>query len=401
MGSKGKAVAVFLRGGQVWANVYDPATNTWGNGSMIDGRPHDAQSPRIAVDKNNSYLAVWSQDPNQSLKGIWWSTSADGVQWTTPASITTTSAFSAALSMNADGVAVVAWTETTPDTFQIGASFRPGPGMAWTTPVTFKGAFGENGEREAAVAVSGKGEAFVVWDQDDMGAADQSSIFEMHHTAAGWSLPTLFETFDDGACFSPNVAANSAGTVVVSWIEVGSVMETIRARRRAFGENDFGPPREIISSVFIDNWQTPALVLDEAGKATFAMAFEIQQKWQVFASRSDVLGVILPDVFSIETDDAAADDDAADPMARATLPALGVDPAGNVTLVWRKRVGKRFDAWARRFPAGGSAWGTAKLIETRDIGSVEWPSVAVGADGTAVAVWNYTVETDVWAAVSR
>src|ERR1700743_3701292 len=105
--------------------------------------------------------------------------------------------------MNADGVAAVAWTQGAGDHYEIGASFRPGPGMAWTTPVTNTAGFGENNDRDAAAAAAGKGEAFVVWHQDDMGTADQDSIFEMHHTAAGWSAPKLFETFDDGPCFAP------------------------------------------------------------------------------------------------------------------------------------------------------------------------------------------------------
>ena len=400
--SKGKAVAVFKHGTQLWANTHDPATNAWGTTpSVIDGRAEEAREPRIAVDKNDTYLAVWEQDPNESLKGIWWSTSTDGIQWTAPAAITTTPAFSAALSVNADGVAVVAWTESAGDNWQVGASFRPGPTAAWSTPVTNPAGFGENDDRDAAVAVSGNGEAFVVWHQDDMGAADEDSIFEMHHTATGWSAPKLFETFDTGPCYAPSVAANSAGTVVATWLEIGDTTETLRARRWAFGGSDFGPPQEFISSVFIDSYQAPALVLDESGKATAAMAFEIQQKWQVFAARSDVTGTLLPDFLSHETDDAATHDDPNDASAGATLPALGVDPLGNVTLVWRKRVGKRFDAWARRFPAGGSGWGTPALLETRDTGSVQEPEIGVGSDGTAVAVWDYTVETDVWAAVFR
>jgi hypothetical protein len=344
---------------------------------------------------------VWQQDPGQSDKGIWWSTSTNGIQWSTPMAITTTAAFSPALSMNADGVAVVAWTETTPSCWQIGASFRAAPGMSWSTPVTKIAGDGETNDRDAAVAVSGKGEAFVVWHQDDMGTAGQDSIWEMQHTSAGWSTPTLFETFDDGPCYAPNVATNSAGTAIVVWIEVGTGMEIIRARRRAFGENQFAAPVMFGEGVVIDNTQAPALVVDESGRATLAWANEIQSKFQVFWARSNVMGTVPPDLGFIENDDAAADDNPNDPLARATLPSLGVDPTGNVTLVWRKRAGKRFDAWSRRFTAGATDWGGAVKIDNRDIGSVEWPFVAVGIDGTAVAVWDYTVEADVWAATLR
>jgi hypothetical protein len=404
VGSTGKAVTVFQHGGQVWANTYDPALDQWGTAGPVDGRAQVASEARIAVDKNGNYLAVWQQDPNQSLKGIWLSTSSDGVHWSAPASITTTAAESPALSMNADGVAVVAWTEATADYFQLGTSFLSGPGGTWTAPLTVPAGFGETNDRDAAVAVSGKGEAFVVWHQDDRGTADEDSIWEVHHTAAGWSTPGLFETYDLGPCFAPNIAANSAGTVIATWLEVGDTMETIRARRWAFGGAGFGTPQMVASSGFIDNFQAPALVVDEAGKATIAAAFEIQSKWQVFGLRTDALGMILPDVWALETDDAATDDVSGDPSVHATEPVLGVDHAGNVTLVWRKRAtgtARRFDAVSRRLLAGSSDWTPQNRIETRDIGSVEWPSLGVGSDGTVVAVWDYTVEADVWAAVLR
>jgi hypothetical protein len=397
---------VFQRGAQIWANVYDPAQNSWGTPTMIDGRTQNASGTRIAVDKNDNYLVVWQQDPNQSFKGIWWSTSSDGVTWSAPAAITTTAAFSPALSMNADGIAAVAWTESAPanTSYQLGASFRPGPGMPWTAPVIVKAAEFETDDRDAQVAVSGKGEAFVVWHQDDMGVADQDSIWEMHHTAAGWSTGRLFETYNDGPCFAPNVAANSAGTVVATWLEVSAddSTETIRARRYAFGEADFDAPQELVSGGPIDNFQTPALVLDEAGLATAAWAFEIQSTFQVFVASADFLPDNQFSLSHVDLDDAAADDTAGDASQRATLPALAVDPAGDVTLVWRKRVAgatKRFDAWACRRPAGASDFTTPVKIETRDIGSVEWPWVAAGSDGTVVAVWDYTVEPDIWAAV--
>jgi hypothetical protein len=408
--STGKAVAVFQFGAGISANTYDPATNSWGTTPVkIDARGQTASSPRIAVDKNDNYLVVWAQDPNQALKGVWWSSSEDGVTWSTPAAITTTAAMSPALSMNPDGVAVVGWTEATSDYWQIGASFRPAPGMAWTTPVTLKAGFGETDDRDAAVAVSGKGEAFVLWHQDDMGAADEDSIFEMHHTAAGWSVPALFETYDDGPCFAPSVSANAAGVVIATWLQVSAdgSSETIRARRWAFGGDAFGAPVDVATTGVIDNFVAPALAVDPTGNAIVAWGAEIQQQFQLYAGRIDGTSALPLDIWWMEMDDAATDDPD-DASQRALEPALAVDPAGNVTVVWRKAVAVnlpgmklRFDAWSQRLPAGADTWTTAVKIETRDIGSVEWPAVAAGSDGTVVAAWNYTVETDVWAAVLR
>ena len=334
------------------------------------------------------------------IKGIWWSSSTDGVHWSAPAAITTTAALSPSLAMNPDGVAVVAWSESTPNNEQLATSFRSAPGAAWSTPVTVAANDSEYEDHTPAVAVSGKGEAFVVWVQADMGAADEDSIWEMHHTAAGWSKARLFETYNEGACWVPSVAANAAGNVIAAWIQVGS-LETIRARRYTFGAADFDAAVDVTQGEYIDNFQGPGLVLDEAGTATVAWSFAVQQKWQTFATRAGATETWPVDAMAMETDNAAAYDDPNDATARATLPTLGIDPTGNVTLVWRKRVGKRFDVWARRLPKATGVWGTATLLETHDTDSAEWPTLGVGSDGTAVATWGYGTEADIWAAVFR
>ena len=86
-------------------------------------------------------------------------------------------------------------------------------------------------------------------------------------------------------------------------------------------------------------------------------------------------------------------------VARAPMPLVRNDAAGNVTVIWRKRTGTRFDLYGRRF--SGGAWGTPTLLETRDAQSVFWPALGVGANGTAVAAWYYASEFDIWANVYR
>ena len=96
--------------------------------------------------------------------------------------------------------------------------------------------------------------------------------------------------------------------------------------------------------------------------------------------------------------DAAADNAGNSNIARVPDPVLGNDAAGNVMMVWRKRMGTRFDAWAQRY-AGG--WQTAAPIETRDTNSVFGPVIGVGPNGTAVAAWYYGTDLTVYANVFR
>jgi hypothetical protein len=81
------------------------------------------------------------------------------------------------------------------------------------------------------------------------------------------------------------------------------------------------------------------------------------------------------------------------------MPIVQHDPAGNVTLIWRKRMtGTRFDLWTRRLPVGGT-WGAPELLETDTTNSVFFPALAVGTDGTAAAAWYYGGTLSVWANV--
>ena len=81
------------------------------------------------------------------------------------------------------------------------------------------------------------------------------------------------------------------------------------------------------------------------------------------------------------------------------------DPAGNVTLVWRKRTtasGLRFDLVSKRYTAG--AWSPlaaapAVALEDNTTNGVLWPALAVGVGGTAVTTWYFGNSLDVWANV--
>jgi hypothetical protein len=102
---------------------------------------------------------------------------------------------------------------------------------------------------------------------------------------------------------------------------------------------------------------------------------------------------------ALETNDLAKANDPNSDIAYVTMPAVKTDPAGNVTVVWRKRItGTRFDLVSRRLPVGGS-WSAETLLETNTTDSVFWPTLAVGANGTAVTTWYFANTLDVWANV--
>jgi hypothetical protein len=107
---------------------------------------------------------------------------------------------------------------------------------------------------------------------------------------------------------------------------------------------------------------------------------------------------------AMEADDIATDDDKNNNLDFVTMPVMRNDPAGNVFLVWRKRTtssGARFDLVARRFDATTGQWSPQAALENDTTNSVFWPTLAVGANGTAVTSWYFGTILDVWANVYK
>jgi hypothetical protein len=402
----GNAVVVFMYGGEIAANRYDYAGDGWSTLGAIDTRAGAAQEPTIAVDGSGNFLAVWAQDPNASLQGIWQSTSADGTNWGPVTAITRTQAWGPVISMNANGAAIVAWTESdaTTQNWQVAAVTRTATGAGWSGPQVLRPG-DDNGDRNPAVAMSGTGEAFAIWEQSEGNpAVDAISVWFRQRTATGWGPATLFETYDAGPCYGQAIAANTSGQAMGTFLQVGTdgTMKML-SRRYTPGAGFSTNVLQVNIATTIEFLIYPSLTLDDAGIAT--VAYSVAQssgKYDVYASRSGTGDNAWPAATMIESDDAATADDPNDSLARVPMPVVGHDPSGNVTLVWRKRTGTRFDAYARRY--SGGSWGatsTSTLLETRDANSVFFPAVGVGANGTAVAVWYYGNELTVWGNVFR
>ena len=170
--------------------------------------------------------------------------------------------------------------------------------------------------------------------------------------------------------------------------------------RRYTPGTGFGPPLKVAEATDLDWSVAPTVTLDDAGNATAAWAARAPDKYQVYTSRQGPNDAAWPaSPMMMESDNAAAGDDTNNYYARTTTPLVRAAPSGAVTLIWRKRTGTRFDLVARRFEAG--SWSGATLLETRNDYPIAWPALGVGAGGTAVAVWYYSTELDIWANVYR
>jgi hypothetical protein len=400
--ANGNAVVIYEQGTSIYASKYTATDGTWSAPAPVDSRGSVCCKPSIAVDKNGNYLAVWGLSGTN--KGIWQSTSTNGTSWQPVTSIATTTAFGPVLSMNANGQAVVAWTEqVSGGNQQAVATVRTSPTATWLMPQVMR-APDDSGDRNPVVAMDGKGNAFVGWEQTDGGSNGWTSVWMRQYTAgATWNGAMLLESYTDQRADDIGIATNTNGDAIVTWEQVSTsnpVTIQVWARRYSALTSSWATnPSKVFEASSIDTIVSPTVALDEANNATVAFAVMTSAGYQVQVSRTAVTDPMWPvSPTGLEADDIAKNDDPNSTLGQVTMPLIRNDPAGNLTVVWRKRTsGTRFDLVARRF-VGGS-WGAETLLETNTTNTVFWPTLAVGANGTAVTTWYFGTSLDVWANV--
>jgi hypothetical protein len=393
--SNGNAVVVYQRGSEIWSNKYDPVSGGWGSPNSIDKEMRTtAQSPRVAVDGSGTFLAVWDQGSGSTLAGIWYSTSPDGMFWTPPTSIVRGNHIGPVVAVNAAGAAVVAWTESSGGAYQAVASVRTGPTASWQTQVMKPGV--DNGSILPAVGMTAGGQALVAWEQGG-GANNWTSVWMNQYSGTSWGGAYLFETYDEQRADSVSIATNRAGGAIVTYIQITAATTELYSRRFRPTTADFAPAMKIGDAYYISSVVPPSVTLDEAGVATVAYGASGGTTYQVYAGRAGPADAAWT-VGAVENNNMAADDSSTDLLDTETMPAVRVDSTGTLTLVWRKRVGTRFDLYGCRFSAGNCP---AMVLESQNVSSVFFPVLAAGGNGTTVTAWYHANEFQIWANVYR
>jgi hypothetical protein len=406
----GNAVVIYDQGGQVWANHYD-RTSGWGTPGAVDSRGMLQGGPQIAVDKNGTYLAVWGLQTGSSLQGIWYKTSTNGVDWPgQPQSLTTTIAVFPVVAMNADGAALVAWSEQIQGAlYQPVGAARPAPGTPWQLKILRTGDYGD---RDPVVAMAGNGYGFVGWTQHDGLGNFFDSVWMAQFTVpggVGWTASATIEDYVGYNAYGPSIATNTGGDAIVTYTQISTTNpRTVQVWARRFNglTKAWETNLRIFEAPSIDSYLPHSVTLDDAGNATVAFPVETSTGFQVQTSRTARTATMWPSApTAMETDDIANTNDPNSNIAHVTMPIVRSDPAGNVTLVWRKRTaasGLRFDLVSRRYSAGNWApavTAPATPLEDNLTNSVFFPTLAVGTGGTVVTAWYFANSLDVWANV--
>jgi hypothetical protein len=198
-------------------------------------------------------------------------------------------------------------------------------------------------------------------------------------------MPQLLDSYTTDNAWDVDVAmAATGGKGLAVWEQRnGSTSSDLYASDWTAGQG-FGPPARVVTG----SWATaPAVVLDRAGNATVAYTQPITgYKWNVISVRRPAGGAWASPQ-PLETANQAPGRTDQDPYAR-----LGVDAAGNVHAVWRRRLSTTAETTnviARRFSATAGSWEPEVVLGEVPMLKAYNPELAVADDGRAAATFYF------------
>ena len=349
-----------LETGTSW--TFTTKTGGWGTPDVLETVLDHRSESLFVASRGEFAIAVWLM---RSCAGgvcgldttLWASVYSNG-SWSAGAEVPTgaTRAIQPSASINSSGVAFVVWGESGTSKFPVRAiRYENGTWSGKTTLST------ENlGNAEfPRVAVDESGNAYAVWQQAD---ASTTNIWANKFTAGGtWGTSAKIETAAELAD-RPVVEVTSAGTAVAVW----------QQNNQMWGSGNTGSSWSSRATVGSSGQGPAALVAASSGSVV--AIWQGNPTSDIYASR--YTGTWL----TAEPIDASTDN-----SARGSL-SLSADAGGDVLAVWAQGPASTQDAWyARLRPAQG--WGGASRIENNG-GQANYPSVAYGAGGLAMAVWT-------------
>jgi hypothetical protein len=381
--SEGNATAVWDRWNgvdTVVESAYRPAGESWGapedlsepelEGEVVPGA-HDAQSPQIAVDRNNNVTVVWERYAGTKLLVQSVDRPAGGGSWTSPADIGEVALGAAPepwIAVDWEGRATVVWK----DAGVIESAFRPFAG-SWEAPVPLS----PEESFTPQAAMDARGDTTVAWMHFDGSNYVVESAYRPE--GAEWEAPTLVSQPGE-AGGNPHVALDATGDSLVAWRGEDEGKEFVRAAYRPAG-GSWAPAGDV--STEGEAVEAVRAAVDPNGNAIVAWAGNGSED----GGHKVVRAAYKPTGGSWES--------AVDLSASGgnSFPSDVVfDTGGNAALVWQRQDEAGTTVQAAYKPAGEEWEASVDLSEEGKqamdpVVILDAPGDSTAADGNATAVW--------------
>jgi len=240
-----------------------------------------------------------------------------------------------------------------------------------------------------AIAADAAGNAYVVW-ADNRNERRMDIYFAYRPAGAAWGAPVRVN--DDAAGFmqsTPDIAVDAAGNAWAVWTDNRNGLNdlAIYAAYRPRG-GVWGPNERVSDVVTKSVAYYPAVEMDGAG-----VPYVVWQDYRggtkvdvYFSRRAPGVGWTKDEIVNDVAGAAGPWD-----FTESSWPALAVDAVGNAHALWRdfRNSSSEPDIYAAYRPAGGAWQANSKVNIGLPRYWQAYPSVAVGPDGCAHAVWRF------------
>lgn len=330
-------------------------------------------TPQAAVDSSGTIYMAW-EDDTASNSNILFSRSTDGgATFSTPINLSNTSGYSFAprITTGTAGNVYVTWQDDTPGNTVIMFSHSTNAGVSFSTPINLSNGSADSSSQQ--IAVDSTGNIYVVWENDTLNLG----IFFSHSTDGGatFSAPALLSTNPSGS-MSPQIATGLSGTLSVVWEDDANAASDISFSHSSDSGATFSVPESL--SLHTGNSTNAQLALDASGNIDIIWENDSRGNFDVFFSRSSDNGA----TFSAPTD-------ISNGSGTAQNGLIGLDPKGNIYLVWQDGTapGANPDIFFALSGDGGVTFSTPLNISNNS-GISEAPFLTIDAGANIDVAWQ-------------
>ena len=290
----------------------------------------------------------------------------------------------AAIAMDADGDAVVAWQSFGQDGSNWGIYAQ-----RFTAGVAQGGEFRVSGttsgaQMNASVAMDADGDFVVTWQSFGQDGSSYG-IYAQRFDAAGAAQGNEFlvNSFVAGSQAVSAVAMDADGDFVVTWASFDQDLSGWGIYAQRFNAAGVAQGTEFRVNSATADWQNvPSVAMDADGDFVVAWQSFVQDGSAngVYAQRYNAAGVAQGDEFRVNTATAGTQ----------SAPAVAMDADGDFVIAWMSngQDGSGYGIYAQRYDAAGAALGLEFRVNTTTASSQRDPGVAMDADGDFVVTWS-------------
>jgi hypothetical protein len=378
----GRAIAVWLvDNGDVTVVQASTRPNGGSWSEPIDLSETDSYGPQVVVDSNGLATAVWNQTSEEDdQKLIWAATSQSGQDWSDPQPLSIPGTISnyPQLAVDSTGLVTAIW-QSDDGTDTIIQSSTSQNGEDWSPIEDVSLSLTGGSAYYPAISLGPSGLAVAVWVLDDGNYTIQSSASQ---TLGEWSDPEDLGEGTDTFVAKPQVKVDSTGRAIAIWSSYDESLYTVETATSPNGVDDW-TPAEALSLPGADGTR-PQITVDSTDlfTAIWLRDDESGDDDIVQSSTSQGGGEWSPTV------------DLTEPGQDAGLPQVVVDSSGLVTAIWRREdVNGDDDLIQVSTRARAGEWSTPIDLSAPGEPSFD-PQVALDPSGNATAIWSRRIGSD-------